>query len=105
MKNVKSTDPRKKQVVNAIKAKSGANKVTLVKQLRDGSFQGHAMKGDRQGYQSLGMVTVTAQEAGIDVITLSSADMEIVAKALKNPPEPNEKLRQAFADYNDRVKK
>ena len=65
MTNVKSTDSRKKGVVSAIKAKTGANKVTQVMALPDGTFKGHALKGNRQGYRSLGFVTVTAQEAGL----------------------------------------
>lgn len=106
MRPVKSTDNRKKQIMNAIKAKSGANKVTIVKELKDGSFQGHAMKGNRtDGYKSLGMVNVTAEEAGIHVITLSNQDFDILASTINDPPQPNEKLKEAFSKYNELVKK
>lgn len=66
-KSVKSTDPRKKSITNAIKAKSGAVRVTLVTENKDGTFTGHAMgKTDsKYAFQSLGMVTVTAEEAGL----------------------------------------
>ena len=67
MKNIKSTDPRKKLISNAIKAKSGGSKVTLVKELNDGTFQGHALKtkGRDQPQDSLGFFIVTKEEAGI----------------------------------------
>jgi hypothetical protein len=66
MKNIKSTDPRKKAITNAIKAKSGGTKVTLVKELNDGTFQGHALKTNGKGPQtSLGFFTVTSEEAGL----------------------------------------
>lgn len=67
MKNIKSTDPRKKLIVSAIKAKTGASKVTLVKDLGDGTFQGHALKITARNLpqESLGTVTVTKEEAGL----------------------------------------
>lgn len=66
-KSVKSTDPRKKAITNAIKAKSGAARVTLVTENKDGTFTGHAMaKTDsKYAFESLGMITVTAEEAGL----------------------------------------
>lgn len=103
MKSVTSKDPRKKQVVSAIKRKSGGNKVTNVKQLKDGSFQGHAMKGGRYGYESLGEVIVTAEEAGIHVIKLSNEDFDRFTAALENPPEPNEKLKEAFRRHKEQT--
>jgi hypothetical protein len=68
MKNVKSTDPRKKSITNAIKAKSGATRVTLVKELNDGTFSGHALKTNGRGKEqtSLGFFTVTSEEAGLN---------------------------------------
>lgn len=66
-KNVKSTDPRKKGIIAAIKAKSGGTKVTMVKELGDGTFQGDAMiAGPRGGKaQRLGTFVVTPTEAGV----------------------------------------
>jgi len=57
-KNVKSTDPRKALIMVALKKASGANKVTLVKEHADGRFEGHCLKGNRYGYESLGTFTV-----------------------------------------------
>lgn len=61
-KNVKSTDPRKPEIMAALKRKTGANKVTLVKENNDGSFSGSCLKGGRAGYQQLGTFTVTYDE-------------------------------------------
>ena len=59
MKNVKSDNPIKKIVVSRLKASSGANRVTLVKDHGDGTFSGHCLKGDRAGYTSLGTFKIT----------------------------------------------
>ena len=58
-KHVKSTDPRKKSIVEALKRVSGGNKVTLVKEHDDGRFEGHCLRGNRYGYESLGTFIVT----------------------------------------------
>ena len=55
MTNVKSTDSRKKGVVSAIKAKTGANKVTQVMALPDGTFKGHALRAIVKGINLLGL--------------------------------------------------
>lgn len=73
-KNVKSTDPRKTAVLAALKRRSGANKVTLVKEFFTESgdlsghyFEGHCMKGsNRTGWESLGTVVIAAAEAGLE---------------------------------------
>lgn len=67
MKHIHSTDPVKKLVVNAIKLKSGANKVTLVKEVSEGVYQGHALKTNGRGAEmtSLGTVTVTKEELSL----------------------------------------
>lgn len=62
MKNVKSTDPRKVDITAALKRKAKCNKVTLVKENKDGSFSGHCLVGNRSGYMSLGTFTVTQDE-------------------------------------------
>lgn len=76
MKNIKSTDPRKADIVKAIKLKSGANKVTLVKEDKEGTFQGHAMKlkPGSKAYDSLGFFTVTPLECGLSVAVSSLAE-------------------------------
>ena len=61
-KSVKSTDPRKPEIMAALKRKSGANKVTLVVENKDGSFSGSCLKGNRSGYDNLGAFTVTYDE-------------------------------------------
>jgi hypothetical protein len=43
-KSVKSTDERKPRVLAALKAASGASKVTSVVQMKDGSYAGHCMQ-------------------------------------------------------------
>lgn len=78
MKNVTSKDPRKPRIVHALKKKSGGNKVTLLKEISPGVFQGHCMKPERikeGGFflstgksESLGNFTVTAEEAGLEIV-------------------------------------
>ncbi len=49
---------------------------------------------------------VTAAERVIDShekITLSATDWDVFYDALVNPPEPNEKLREAARRYRERV--
>lgn len=62
-KSVKSSDPRKPGIVEALKAASGAGKVTSVVECKDGSFAGHCMVRDdkprgRGGYDSVGWWSV-----------------------------------------------
>lgn len=64
MTNVKSTDPRKKSIVTALKESTGANKITLVKEIAKHIFQGHCLKGNRSGYVSLGTFIVTFNFSG-----------------------------------------
>jgi hypothetical protein len=56
--NVTSRDPRKPQIVAALKQLSGGNKVTLVKQVDLDKFEGRCLKGNRYGYEVLGTFTV-----------------------------------------------
>lgn len=56
---VKSSDPRKREIMEALKVKSvTGNKVTRVYELPDGSFEGHVMSGNRDGYTSLGTFNI-----------------------------------------------
>lgn len=65
-KNVKSTDPRKKDIMAALKRISGANKVTLVKENNPDSFEGHCLIGNKAGYKSLGTFIVTHDDVWPD---------------------------------------
>ena len=76
MKHVSSDDPRKWKITLALKLKSGGTKVTLVKEITPGVFQGHCQRQQivvdqagyahkTGGYESLGFFTVTAKEAGL----------------------------------------
>jgi len=56
---IKSTDPRKKMIVEALKKVSGANKVTSVYRISESEFQGDCLKGNRSGYENMGAFTVT----------------------------------------------
>lgn len=49
-------------------------------------------------YQSA-LATIAAHERTL----LSSIDHDIFLNALDNPPEPNEKLKQAFARYSETI--
>lgn len=40
-----------------------------------------------------------------ETLTLNEADWEIFFDALENPPEPNTKLKQAFAEHKKRVQR
>jgi hypothetical protein len=66
IKPVKGTDQRKKKIVAALKAKSGGNQVTSVKDFGDGTFEGNCMlRAHRLGAQILGRFIVTKEEAGL----------------------------------------
>lgn len=59
MKNVTAKDPRKPAIVAALKRKSGASKVTLLKELEPGLFRGHCLLSDgRKGFTRLGFYEV-----------------------------------------------
>jgi hypothetical protein len=71
-RNVTSYDPRKKPIVDALKKKSGGTKVTLLKEIGPGVFEGSCLKGggpatDMGAYSwiELGKFQVTAAEAGL----------------------------------------
>jgi hypothetical protein len=61
---VQSTDPINKLVVNAIKKKSSSSKVTLVRKLSNGSYQGRAFirQANTRSFYSVGFVTITQGE-------------------------------------------
>jgi uncharacterized protein (DUF1778 family) len=40
-----------------------------------------------------------------ETLTLREADWEVFLDALENPPEPNVKLSQAFAEHKKRVRR
>lgn len=50
MKNVNSKDPRKPAIVAALKRLTGASKVTLVKEVEPGVFQGECLRYGCNGY-------------------------------------------------------
>lgn len=58
-KLIKSTNPLKKELLGAFKKLTGANKVTVVTQLSEDTFQANLFKslGNRK-YESLGVVTI-----------------------------------------------
>lgn len=63
-KNVHSKDPRKPAIVAALKIKSGGTKITDLRELNDGRFEGDAyrhMPGARR-YFGLGRFIVTPAE-------------------------------------------
>lgn len=72
-RNVTSYDPRKKPIVDALKKKSGGTKVTLLKEIGPGIFEGRCLKSGgpvkdretRSSYIELGSFQVTAAEAGL----------------------------------------
>ena len=41
----------------------------------------------------------------VDTIFIMEKDYEILADMIKNPPMPNETMKEAFKEYNKRVKK
>ena len=40
-----------------------------------------------------------------ETLTLNEADWEVFMDALENPPKPNTKLKQAFAEHKKRVRR
>lgn len=65
-KNIASYDPRKKPIMAVLKNKSGGGKVTLVKEISPGVFQGNCSKYDasKGRYHDLGTFTATWEECG-----------------------------------------
>lgn len=62
-RNVTSTNPRKKAIMAAFKAATGATRVTLVKQVAPNTFQAHCMRMAPHGdYASLGFWEITIPE-------------------------------------------
>jgi hypothetical protein len=62
---IKSNDPRKRQIMEALKKKSGANRVTCVHESSNSDFfEGSCLKGNRSGYENLGTFSVTKEEIG-----------------------------------------
>lgn len=62
-RSMASYDPRKKVVSAALKAASGATKVTMVVQCSDGRFSGHCMNattGEDLGYWAVRLVEVAS---------------------------------------------
>ena len=61
---VHSSDPIKKLVVTAIKRKASSSKVTLVRKLSNGSYQGRAYmrQPNSRSFYSVGFVTITQGE-------------------------------------------
>ena len=64
MIEVHSSDPIKKLVVTAIKRKASSSKVTLVRKLSNGSYQGRAYmrQPNSRSFYSIGFVTITQGE-------------------------------------------
>lgn len=52
--NITSKDPRKAGIVAALKAATGATKVTMVTALKSGGFAGRCMRHTGRGYEILG---------------------------------------------------
>lgn len=78
-KHVKSTDPRKSQIVGCLKWKHGGSKVTLLQEISPGVFEGDVLlhvgrgRGDKNtaccgngSYKRLGRFQMTAKEAGLE---------------------------------------
>jgi hypothetical protein len=61
---IHSSDPIKKLVVTAIKRKASSSKVTLVRKLSNGSYQGRAYmrQPNSRSFYSVGFVTLTQGE-------------------------------------------
>jgi hypothetical protein len=64
MIEIHSSDPIKKLVVTAIKRKASSSKVTLVRKLSNGSYQGRAYmrQPNSRSFYSVGFVTITQGE-------------------------------------------
>lgn len=69
-KNVTSKDPRKPGIVAALKALSKGRKVTLLKEVSPGVFEGHCL-GDKVGHSftALGCFQVREVKNGTGVVT------------------------------------
>lgn len=67
-RNIPSHDPRKTKIVEVLKKKSGGGRVTLVKEISPGVFQGHCHKYDAGNglYHSLGYFSTTYEECGFE---------------------------------------
>lgn len=75
-KHLPSSDPRKTRVVQAMKEKFSARKITLVIDNGDGSFTANALRRhptDSRCFVSIGDVTITAAEAGIKEVPNETA--------------------------------
>jgi hypothetical protein len=58
---IKSTDPRKKMIVEALKKSTGANKITSVYRISESEFQGDCLNGNRSGYENIGTFIFTVK--------------------------------------------
>lgn len=85
-KNVTSKDPRKPGIVSALKALSRGRKVTLLKEVSPGVFEGNCL-GEKEGrsYKSLGYFRVQAvkNEQGIVTHYVSATDIVTVPPKLE----------------------
>ena len=71
-KAVTSKDPRKPGIVSALKALSCGRKVTMVKEVRPGVFEGHVLGEKRtsgHGYCALGFYRVQEVKNELGVVT------------------------------------
>ena len=65
MKNIRSYDPRKKQIVEALRKKSGCSKITMLEETAEG-FRGSCLKSKgNRCFENMGKFTVTREEAGL----------------------------------------
>lgn len=62
-KNVTSSDPRKGAIVEAFKRYTQCRKVTLLKETKEGAFQGSCMFGGMPGYYELRKVSTAEKSA------------------------------------------
>lgn len=85
-KNVTSKDPRKPGIVAALKALSKGRKVTLLKEVSPGVFEGHCL-GDKVGrsFTALGCFQVreVKNEAGTVTHYVSATDIVTVPPKLE----------------------
>lgn len=66
LKFIHSTDPRKPLIMSKLKAKSGATKVTQIREVSPGVYAGICMKRENTlDFQPLGMFSVTDEDCGI----------------------------------------
>lgn len=62
MKNINSNDPKKKEIVRLFKEKTGAVKVTLVKEDID-NFEAHCLaRGSDRKFESLGIFKLEKED-------------------------------------------